>query len=222
MMMFKKWFGFALLTFGLAGCSSSITPPMPLNHVNTVSAHYDHLGSININQFVDARPHSQETDYSTSGQMLPLGSGIVYSGHTLPSVPVYLQQALSQEAAQTGIFTVINKPGRYTMTGTITSLAVSYKDTPINLPITLNGNSTPISLGGYPSFTAKVKYHVDIYQGEQRVFSKTIEENKKVKIYTDQSGISAQDISSQAASLLDQTVTLSIKDLFNSITAAGL
>lgn len=212
--------GLAALT--LSACTTTTTPTMQLIHGGSVGKTYNNLGTITVNQFLDQRSNSEQVNHSTSSQLMPFAYGIVYSGQTIPSIPQYLQQSISQEAQQTGIFTPAKNTGQYTMSGNITSLYVSYKGEAINLPVTLNGNSTPVTLGGYPSFTAVVKYHVDIYQGNQRVFSKNVDETYTQKVYTDMSGASAQDISSQAQAVLDQTVTRSIKDLFDSISAAGL
>ncbi len=208
-----------LFSLTLTACMSTTIPTLQLTHLSSVDKTYNNIGTVKVNTFLDQRPNNQ-TQLSAANWG-GLGNPVNYSGETTPNMAVYLRNAITKEATRTNIFTP-SSSGQYTMSGYITALSVSYKDEMMNLPVTLNGNSTPITLGGYPTFTAKVKYHVEIYRGTQQIFSKNIDETNTVKVQSGQLGVSDRDISAQAGAVLDQTVTKSVKDLFDSMSASGL
>ena len=208
---------FIIISLLSSGCSSP-TPPMVLHHMPVVEPKYSYQGTLVVEKFTDDRPTSQKQLSQSPSVEHTFAGEILYSRVTNPDAVTYLQTVLSEEINQSGMFHSM-PTGEYRLVGTLNSLKVNYKPEKINVPITLNGNSTPITLGGYPYYTAQVKYHVDLYKSGKKVFSKEIISNVKEIEYDSSIKNNPALISARAAQVLDQTIDKSVSQLLKSLAS---
>ena len=188
------------LLIALSGCA---IPLMELDHVSYIGVTYSIKGTLKVDQFEDRRPSEEKVESQTAlNKITPQ----IWSGSTNPDMMFFFQQTLIEEAKRTKLF-VVGNDAEYELSGYITSMKV-------DRTVSIMGYLVPIL--GNAKLAATVRFHANLKRNGALIFEKDIKQIKEDSYWIMTEG-GWKTVSKKASKLLDETISKSIRKLFDEI-----